>query len=309
MKEIIEGIKSKTKQQLKNPGAVFGILYPYILVVGIIIGIYYVRNLDNIAREHVPPVISDSTIVTDLPEKKAVVVPPINIFDYKTPSQELLSEGEKLFKANCASCHGENGTGGGPAAVGLNPAPRNFTSKDNWINGTKLSQIYTTLQEGIPNSAMVSYDYLLPKEKIALAQYIRTNFIPNPEQDTDSDLRNLDATYNLSAGQEVPAQIPVAKAMSLIINENEKNLDKINIALESLNSKLTTDDAKLFKKVVDNPKIAFSFLLKNISWKNNVTSFTNLIINNVNQNGFNGEVFNLKSNEWSQLYNFMLKMI
>ncbi len=309
MKEIIEGIKSKTKQQLKNPGAVFGILYPYILVVGIIIGIYYVRNLDNIAREHVPPVISDSTIVTDLPEKKSVVVPPINIFDYKTPSQELLSEGEKLFKANCASCHGENGTGGGPAAVGLNPAPRNFTSKDNWINGTKLSQIYTTLQEGIPNSAMVSYDYLLPKEKIALAQYIRTNFIPNPDQDTDSDLRNLDATYNLSAGQEVPAQIPVAKAMGLIINENEKNLDKVNTALESLISNLTTDDARLFTKVVDYPKIAFSFLLKNISWKNNVTSFTNLIINNVNQNGFNGEVFNLKSNEWSQLYNFMLKMI
>ncbi len=309
MKEIIEGIISKTKQQLKNPGAVFGILYPYVLVVGIIIGIYYVRNLDNISRENVPPVIADSTVVADLPEKKAVVVPPINIFDYKTPSQELLNEGEKLFKANCTSCHGENGTGGGPAAAGLNPAPRNFTSKDNWVNGTKLSQIYTTLQEGIPPSAMVSYDYLLPKEKIALAQYIRTNFIPNPDQDTDADLRNLDATYNLSAGQEVPAQIPVAKAMSLIINENEKNLDKLNSALKNLNTSNDTDDSNLFNKVVDDPKIAFSFLINNISWKNSVTAFTDLIINNVNQNGFNGEVFNLKSNDWTSLYNFVQKMI
>lgn len=309
MKEIFEGIKSKTKQQLKNPGAVFGILYPYVLVIGILIGIYYVHNLDNISRENVPPVITDSTVVADLPEKKAVVVPPINIFDYKTPSQELLSEGEKLFKANCASCHGENGTGGGPAAVGLNPAPRNFTSKDNWVNGTKLSQIYTTLQEGIPPSAMVSYDYLLPKEKIALAQYIRTNFVPSPDQDTDADLRNLDATYNLSKGQEVPAQIPVAKAMSLIINENEKYIDKINSALNLLSLNKNAEETQLFNKVVNDPKIAFSFLIKNISWKNNLTAFTNLIVNNVNQNGFNGEVFNLKSNDWSSLYNFMLKMI
>lgn len=309
MKEIFEGIKSKTKQQLKNPGAVFGILYPYVLVIGILIGIYYVHNLDNISRENVPPVITDSTVVADLPEKKAVVVPPINIFDYKTPSQELLSEGEKLFKANCASCHGENGTGGGPAAVGLNPAPRNFTSKDNWVNGTKLSQIYTTLQEGIPPSAMVSYDYLLPKEKIALAQYIRTNFVPSPDQDTDADLRNLDATYNLSKGQEVPAQISVAKAMSLIINENEKYIDKINSALNLLYLNKNAEETQLFNKVVNDPKIAFSFLIKNISWKNNLAAFTNLIVNNVNQNGFNGEVFNLKSNDWSSLYNFMLKMI
>lgn len=309
MKEIFEGIKSKTKQQMKNPGAVFGILYPYVLVIGILIGIYYVHNLDNISRENVPPVITDSTVVADLPEKKAVVIPPINIFDYKTPSQELLSEGEKLFKANCASCHGENGTGGGPAAVGLNPAPRNFTSKDNWVNGTKLSQIYTTLQEGIPPSAMVSYDYLLPKEKIALAQYIRTNFVPSPDQDTDADLRNLDATYNLSKGQEVPAQIPVAKAMSLIINENEKYIDKINSALNLLSLNKNAEETQLFNKVVNDPKIAFSFLIKNISWKNNLAAFTNLIVNNVNQNGFNGEVFNLKSNDWSSLYNFMLKMI
>ncbi|MCK7524830.1 MAG: hypothetical protein MZV64_48100 [Ignavibacteriales bacterium] len=65
--------------------------------------------------------------------------------------------------------------------MGLNPAPRNFTSKDNWKNGTKLSNIYTTLQEGLPPSAMAAYDYLLPKEKFALGHYIRTNFIPTPD--------------------------------------------------------------------------------------------------------------------------------
>ncbi|HMN48606.1 MAG TPA: cytochrome c [Ignavibacteriaceae bacterium] len=309
MKDIINGIKNKTQQQLKNPGAVFGLLYPYVLVVGLILGIYYVKNLDNISRENVPPVIQDSTVVTDLTVKNAVVVPPVNVLEFKNPTPELLAEGEKLFKANCASCHGENGAGGGPASMGLNPAPRNFTSKDNWKNGTKISQIYTTLQEGLPPSAMASYDYLLPKEKFALAQYIRTNFIPDPAKDTDADLQNLDATYNLSAGQQIPAQIPVAKASLLIISENENKIEKLKSALENLKTYSNDDGAKIFDKVTLNKKLALSFLIRNAGWKENPKSFNNLVVNNVNQNGFNGAVFNLTNDEWSKLQSFISKLI
>lgn len=309
MKDIISGIRNKTKQQLKNPGAVFGLLYPYIIVVIIIIGIYYVKNLENISRESVPPVIKDSTVVTDIVMKNAVIVPPVNVLELKNSTPELLAEGEKLFKTNCVSCHGENGTGGGPAAAGLNPAPRNFTSKDNWKNGTKLSQIYTTLQEGLPPSAMASYDYLLPKEKFALAHYLRTNFIPNPEKDTDADLQALDAMFNLSAGQQIPAQIPVAKATTLILSENEKNVSKVDELINSLNSFNTEPGYNVFKKVCSNSKVLFSFLIKNSEWKNGLTSFINLVVNNVNQNGFNSSVFNLKNDEWNLLNKFLLKII
>lgn len=309
MKDIITGIKNKTQQQLKNPGAVFGLLYPYVLVVGLIMGIYYVKNLDNISRENVPPVIQDSTVVTDLTVKNAVVVPPVNVLEFKNPKPELLAEGEKLFKANCSSCHGENGTGGGPAAMGLNPAPRNFTSKENWKNGTKLSQIYTTLQEGLPPSAMASYDYLLPKEKFALAQYIRTTFVPDPAKDTDADLQSLDATYNLSAGQQIPAQIPVAKASLLLISENENKIEKLKSALENLKTYSNDDGAKLFNKVTLNKKLALSFLIRNTGWKENMKSFNDLVVNNVNQNGFNGSVFNLTNNDWSKLQSFISKLI
>lgn len=309
MKDIISGIKNKTEQHFKNPGAIFGLLYPYVLIAGLGLGIYYIKNLDNIARENVPPVIKDSTVVTDLSVKNAIDVPPVNVLELKNSTPELLSEGEKLFKANCTSCHGENGTGGGPAAMGLNPAPRNFTSKDNWKNGTKLSQIYTTLQEGLPPSAMASYDYLLPKEKFALAHYIRTNFIPSPDADTDEDLQALDATYNLSAGQQIPAQIPVAKASVLILLENEKANDKIESIVKSLSSFSDNTGYTVFKRVTKNPKTSLSFLVKNSNWKNSLSGFINLVVNNVNQNGFNGSVFNLTNDEWSSLHNFMLKLI
>ncbi len=309
MKDIINGIKNKTRQLAANPGTVFGLLYPYILIIGLGLGIYYVQNLDNIARENVPPVLRDSTIVTDLPVKNAIVVPPVNVMELKTSTPELLSEGEKLYKANCSSCHGNNGKGDGPASTGLNPPPRNFTSKSGWKNGTKLSEIYTTLQEGLPPSAMVSFDYLLPEQKFALAHYIRTTFIPDPAADTDADLQALNTTYNLSAGQQIAAQIPVAKAALLIISENENRINKVKSDISTLNSFSNENGFKVFKKVTTDPKIALSFLVKNNGWQQNLSDFINLVINNVNQNGFNGTVFNLKKDEWASLYNFMIKLI
>lgn len=309
MKDILEAIKNKTQQATKNPGAKFGMLYIYILIVGLAIGVYYVNNLESITRQKVPPVMVDTTVVGDLAVKNAMNVAPINIMDVKNSTPELLAEGEKLYKANCSSCHGENGTGGGPASMGLNPAPRNFTSKDNWKNGTKLSQIYTTLQEGLLPSAMAAYDYLLPKEKFALGHYLRTNFIPTPDSDSDADLQALDGIYNLSAGLTLAAQIPVKSASFLVISENQTSNKKIESVLTSLQKYQTESGNVVFSKVVKNQNTALSFLTVNTGWKQSEQNFVNLIINNVNQNGFNGSVFNLSNEEWSSLYNLMNKLI
>lgn len=309
MKEILDGIKNKTEQATRNPGARFGILYIYVLVVGLIIGLYYLSNIENISRQSVPPVIPDTTVVADLTVKNAVDVPPINLSEVSKSSPELLAEGEKLFKTNCASCHGENGTGGGPASAGMNPAPRNFTSKDNWKNGTKLSGIYTTLQEGLLPSAMISYDFLLPKEKFAIAHYIRETFIPGADPDTDADLQALDATYNLSGGLKLPAQIPVKSAEFLIVMENENKVNKIDKALENLSLLKNDSGYKVFELVVKNKNTAMMFLAGNPNWKSGESAFIKLLVNNVNQNGFNGTVFNLSSNEWTELYNFMNRLI
>ncbi len=37
------------------------------------------------------------------------------------------SQAEQLFATICATCHGMDGTGNGPAAASLNPKPRNYT--------------------------------------------------------------------------------------------------------------------------------------------------------------------------------------
>ena len=309
MKEILDGIKSKTEQATKNPGAKFGALYIYVLVIILAIGIYYVNNLENISRQSVPPVLKDTTVVADLSVKNAQNIPPIDIKTVSQSTPELLTEGEKIYKTNCSSCHGENGAGGGPGSMGLNPAPRNFTSKDNWKNGTKLSNIYTTLQEGLLPSAMIAYDFLLPRERFAVAHYIRTNFIPTPDNDTEADLLALESTYNLSGGLQLAAQIPIKSASFLVVNENQTANAKIDSTISSIKKYQSEIGFDTFSKVVKNKKVALSFLSINTGWKQNESVFINLVVNNVNQNGFNGSVFNLKNEEWNSLYSLMLKLI
>lgn len=306
MKEFFEQIKEKVEEIKNSPGTIFGLVFPYFLIVGILIGLYFVSKIEFLSRQKVPPVLRDTVVVADLQMREAKTVPPVNLSEIKNATPQLLSEGETLYKSNCASCHGETGAGGGPASAGLNPAPRNFTSPDGWKNGPKLSQVYTTLQEGIPGSAMVSYDYLLPEQKFALAHYIRTNFVPNPPEDSQSDLDALDATYNLSAGQQIPAQIPVAIAKTVIFRENEQYLAKVEAALTKIES---SANKNLFSKVTNNGKVALMFLVKNFSNIESEQNFKKIVINNVNQNGFNGNIFNLSEQEWTELYKLITSVI
>jgi len=45
----------------------------------------------------------------------------------KTPTGAPSEKAQNMFMTVCATCHGPNGTGNGPAAETLNPKPRNYT--------------------------------------------------------------------------------------------------------------------------------------------------------------------------------------
>jgi mono/diheme cytochrome c family protein len=75
------------------------------------------------------------------------------------PTKELLDKGKTSFTTNCAACHGEKGAGDGPAAVALNPKPRNY-AKDPFKQGDKPEEVFKTLQTGVPNTPMVGFGHL-----------------------------------------------------------------------------------------------------------------------------------------------------
>lgn len=86
-------------------------------------------------------------------------------------SKELLEKGKSVFKINCVACHGEKGAGDGPAAVALNPKPRNYAT-DSFKNGDKVEDVFKTLSTGLKDTAMVSFAHLPEADRWALSYYV-----------------------------------------------------------------------------------------------------------------------------------------
>ncbi|MBZ0200252.1 MAG: cytochrome c [Ignavibacteriaceae bacterium] len=302
-------ILKEIKILLEDKPKLFMLLYPYMLVIAIALGVYFVLNLNDVARQSVPPKLADTTaVVADLSVIAAKSVPAADLKAISQPSPELIENGKQSFQKLCASCHGESGNGAGPAAGVLNPAPRDFTSSENWINGQSVTGIFTSMEEGIPNSAMVAYDYLPTEEKFALLHYIRSTFIKNAPNVTTDEIAALDQTYNLSAGAEVPAQIPVADAINLIGNEHNKEIKKY----ESLFNEIKTESVPgsfLFQRVSNSPVQVLSILEKSSDWRKSVSSLNDFLLANIGALCFNQTVYNLSATELETLYTYLQKKV
>jgi high-affinity iron transporter len=88
-------------------------------------------------------------------------------------TDRVIAEGRALYAQNCSSCHGNAGRGDGPAALTLDPAPADF-SAGKFKYGGKPEEIFKTLEEGIPNSMMVSYKYLSAVQRWSLVAYVES---------------------------------------------------------------------------------------------------------------------------------------
>ena len=297
--------KEKLEQLKNNPGMIFGLLYPYIIVIILGIGLYYLPHIGEVTQQKVPPVISESPVVADLTVQGPKTIPPVDVFEISIPTPELIAKGEALYKTTCASCHGEEGAGAGPASVGLNPAPRNFTKAEGWKNSETVSGIYMSLQDGIANSGMIAYDFLTPEEKFSLAHYIRSKFISDPPIDDEMELAGLDILYDLSAGLNIPGQISTKSAINFIIEENSSKRENVNTAIEKIETENNTASVTLLNYVTDNLKLAYSALENSDKWRGSQDLFVRFLTTNVIQNGFNGKIFNLINEEWNTLYNYL----
>jgi len=155
---------------------------------------------------------------TDYPAAARQVIPPVDPKTVLTPTPELLARGKMLFSQTCSPCHGPEGRGDGPAGANLTPKPRNLTKKDGWKNGTRIEDVFKTLDEGIKGSAMVSYDYLSKKDRMALVHVVES--LGGFDHGT-SDPRAREALEHVfaSAGEVIPNRIPVARAIDVLVKE------------------------------------------------------------------------------------------
>jgi len=96
-------------------------------------------------------------------------------------SRTELERGRKIYLRACAPCHGVQGDGKGPAALGFDPAPRNFRRGAYKFRTTVSgmlpldSDLERTVREGVPGTEMPRWKGVLSETDIgAVVQYIKT---------------------------------------------------------------------------------------------------------------------------------------
>jgi len=77
----------------------------------------------------------------------------------------MLATGKTIFTSTCATCHQPDGSG----LIGPN------LTDGNQLHGTTRMDIYATVRNGVPNTAMVPWGaQLKPAEVIAVSAYVVT---------------------------------------------------------------------------------------------------------------------------------------
>ena len=84
-----------------------------------------------------------------------------------------LALGAKLYAQHCASCHGPQGRGDGPAGKGLQPAPSNFHDVERMAQRSAYG-LYNTITLGVAGTGMAAFKQLSEAERWALAFHVGT---------------------------------------------------------------------------------------------------------------------------------------
>jgi high-affinity iron transporter len=91
------------------------------------------------------------------------------------PSTALsLAQGRAVYAKNCASCHGEQGLGDGPAAGGMNPPPPAIGDAKLMADASP-ALLYRVISVGVPGTQMPSWSATLtPQQRWEVVTYVQS---------------------------------------------------------------------------------------------------------------------------------------
>ncbi|MHB8875370.1 MAG: c-type cytochrome [Myxococcaceae bacterium] len=236
----------------------------------------------------------------EAPAEKGRDIPPVDPAEVLTPVPPLLARGKTLYASNCVPCHGEAGKGDGPSAATLNPKPRNFSDPAGWKNGSGLAGIYKTLTGGIKGSSMVAYDYLSPKDRMALVHFVRSLGTFDHGKDDPATLAALSAQFK-TAGGRVPNHIPVSMAMWRLQAEGEGARPLVPPSGED-------PERALFERAVADPARAAQVLSASQAWRSDLDALARAAAGGAPANGFKVSVATLAPGDWQRLQQLLVRL-
>ena len=134
------------------------------------------KRLKNL-RAHLKDKIDPREVKISVSTIQSQILKELGIELRKTPSRAInIQNGRNIFKSNCAQCHGLTGSGDGPLASKLDPAPAVLSDPE--LTGNEHSTAYENFQVisvGIANTSMVAWSEFLPEEDLwDVTYFIRT---------------------------------------------------------------------------------------------------------------------------------------
>jgi high-affinity iron transporter len=110
-----------------------------------------------------------------------------------TPAQPLaFDRGRALFTQSCATCHGANGDGHGPAAAGLQPSPIAFIDRTR-ARERSVFALKQVIDQGLPGTSMASFATLPSQDRWDLALYVSAFAFPTSAAAEGERIWNDDA--------------------------------------------------------------------------------------------------------------------
>lgn len=112
-------------------------------------------------------------------EDRPVPGPRIDVPPRPALADNVMEKGATLYGTHCATCHGPEGRGDGPAATGLPTPPANFAS-GRLKAGREPEQIYLRIAAGVPPFMPPFRSTLSPDEIWAVVRYVETALLQRP---------------------------------------------------------------------------------------------------------------------------------
>lgn len=103
--------------------------------------------------------------------KKQILL--LQLIDISPEQYPDITEGRKLFRANCQSCHGENGKGDGQLSASFTPQPANLQD-DSLMQGISPFQVFNTTRLGVQGTSMRAFDELSDKQLWQISFYVKS---------------------------------------------------------------------------------------------------------------------------------------
>ena len=236
----------------------------------------------------------------EAPASKGRDLPPVDPATVMASNATLLAKGEKIFKQNCTSCHGEAGHGDGPAAGTLNPKPRDFSQPNGWTNGYHIADVFKTITGGVKGTGMAPFDFIRPADRMALVHYVRSLGSFDHGKEDPAATKELADQFR-SKGFHIPNRIPVSMAIKKMVAE-QRPIPPVAVPA---NSSVDSASTQLLRSVIHDPERVARTVAETTDRKNS-EAVARAWAAGAPSNGFAVDVATLDKSSWQSVVDTLI---